>query len=317
MKKVKILSLLSSVLLVSACSSSPSKPLRTDTPTSGVVNIAVDDCFAPIIEEEIDVFEALNHEASLIPIYANERDVMSMLVNDSIRLAIVARELTANEQEIIKAKRLQPRTQKIAVDGIALIINKENTDSLISVSVLKEIMTGKIDSWKTLNPASKYDKISVVFDNANSSTVRFINDSINRGDALGTNLRAQDNNKAVLDYVATTPNALGVIGVNWISNPKDSTNLSFSDKIRVMAVSKSDNPTPANSFQPFAAYLALGEYPLRRDVYMILTDLRGTLAAGFTAFVVGDQGQRIILKSGLLPATRPMRLISTKEHFYD
>lgn len=317
MKKVKILGLLSSVLLISACSSSPSKPLRTDTPTSGVATIAIDDCFAPIIQEEIDVFEALNHEASLIPIYANEREVITMLLEDSIRLAVVARELTGAELEVIKAKRLQTRTQKIAVDGIALIINKENTDSLISVSALKEIMTGKIDSWKSLNPNSKYDKISVVFDNPNSSTVRFINDSINRGEALSSNLRAQDNNKAVLDYVASTPNALGVIGVNWISNPKDSTNLSFDDKIRVMSVSKSDHATPANSYKPFAAYLALGEYPLRRDVYLILTDLRGTLNAGFTAFVVGDQGQRIILKSGLLPATRPMRLVSTKEHFHD
>lgn len=303
------------MLVVSACSNKPAKPQRTDTTTSGVAMIASDDCFAPIIEEEIDVFEALNHEASLIPIFGNEVEVMNLLLQDSVRLVISARELTETEKEFLKTKKLQPRTQKIAVDGIALITNVENTDSLISMSTLKQIMTGKIDSWKQINPNSKYDNIAVVFDNANSSTVRFVKDSINRGEPLAVNLRAQDNNKAVIDYVARTPNSMGVIGVNWVSNPRDTTNLSFADNIRVMSVSKSDVATVSNSYKPFAAYLALNEYPLRRDVFVILSDLRGTLPAGFVNFIVGDQGQRIILKAGLLPATRPMRLISTRESF--
>ncbi|MEN9918938.1 MAG: hypothetical protein RL662_1374 [Bacteroidota bacterium] len=291
------------------------KITRTDTTTSGYAEIAVDDCYARIIDEEINVFEALNKEASIVPHYSGEVDVINKLLKDSIRLVIAARDLTDAEKQGLKAKLLQPRSQKIAIDGVALIINKENNDSLISVSTIKKIMTGGITSWKEINPQSKYDKISVVFDNPNSSTVRFIKDSINRGLPLAQTLNALDNNKEVLDYVSRTPNAIGLIGVNWISNPNDTTNLSFIDKVRTMSVSKSEIPTIRNSFQPFAAYLAMGEYPLRRDVYIILSDLRGTLPAGFVNFVVGDRGQRIILKSGLVPATRPMRLISVKEHF--
>ncbi|QIK55349.1 phosphate ABC transporter substrate-binding protein [Dysgonomonas sp. HDW5B] len=315
MRKVGLFCVLLLMIIFSACNNGQIKVTRTDTLTSGVAEIAVDDCFAPIIQEQIDVFEALNDEASIIPIFASEVDVINLLLKDSVRLVIAARDLTDAEKQGLLNKKLQPRSQKIAIDGIALIINQENTDSLISVSALKKIMTGEIDSWKSINPHSKYDKISVVFDNPNSSTVRFIKDSINRGEPLAETLKAMDNNRAVLDYVAKTPNAMGVIGVNWINNPGDTTNLSFTNKIRVMSVSKSDEPTIQNSFQPFAAYLALGEYPLRRDVYIILSDLRGTLPAGFTNFVADDRGQRIILKAGLVPATRPMRLISVQEHF--
>lgn len=315
MRKVGLFCMLLLITIFSACNGGQIKVTRTDTPTSGVAKIAVDDCFAPIIKEQIDVFEALNDEASIKPIFSNEVNVINLLLKDSVRLIIAARDLTDAEKQGLLNKKLQARSQKIAIDGIALIINKENTDSLISLSTLKKIMTGEIDSWKSINPQSKYDKISVVFDNPNSSTVRFIKDSINRGEPLAERLKAQDNNKAVLDYVAKTPNAMGVIGVNWINNPVDSTNLSFSDNIRVMSVSKNDNPTVKNSFQPFAAFLALGEYPLRRDVYVILSDLRETLPAGFTSFVADDRGQRIILKAGLVPATRPMRLITIKEKF--
>lgn len=314
MRKVGLFCILLSLTIFSACNQRI-KVTRTDTPTSGVAEIASDDCFSPIVQEEIDVFEALNKDASIIPIYGSEVDAINLLLKDSLRLVIAARDLTDAEKQGLLNKQLQPRTQKIAVDGIALIINNQNTDSLISVPQIKKIMTGEIDSWKQINPQSKYDKIAVVFDNPNSSTVRFIKDSINRGKPLAEHLKAQENNKAVLDYVAKTPNAMGVIGVNWISNPTDTTNLSFNDKVRVMSVSKVQPATRQSSFQPYAAYLALGEYPLRRDVFVITSDLRGTLPTGFVSFLVGDRGQRIILKAGLIPATRPMRLITVQDSF--
>ena len=63
-----------------------------------------------------------------------------------------------------------------------------------------------------------------------------------------------------------------MIGVSWIGNKGDSTNLSFSDRINVMRLSREDPAMVANSCKPFQAYLALGRYPLTRDVYILLTD---------------------------------------------
>lgn len=303
------------LVFIASCNNSTKTPQRTDTPTSGVASIGIDDCFAPIIDEEIDVFEALNKEATLIPTYANEKEIINLLIKDSIRLAITGRDLTDKEKAIVKNNKLQVRSQKIAVDGVALIINKQNSDSLISISTLKEIMTGKITSWKQIDKDSKLNDITVVFDNQNSSNARYIVDSINGGIMLSNNLKATQGNQDVIDYVSKTPNALGVIGVNWISSPTDTTNNSFIDKIRVMAVSKNNNATVSNSYKPYPYHLAVGEYPLIRDVYVILSDLRETLPTGFVKFVAGDTGQRIILKAGLLPATRPMRVVSVQDSF--
>jgi len=314
MKKVVLLITISLVLL--SCSSDNRKNLkRTDTPTSGFAEFVSDDCFAPIINNEIAVFEALNQEAFVTPRYTNEVEAINLMLKDSLRLAVLARDLTEEEKQGLRNKKLDPRSQKIAIDGIALIINNENTDSLISVPQLKRIMTGEITSWKEVNPGSKYNNMTVVFDNPNSSTVRFIKDSICKDKPLFEGLRALDNNQAVLDFVAKTPNSMGVIGVNWISNPKDSTNLTFSTQIRVMSVSRSEPATRNNSYQPQPAFLALGDYPLTRDVYVVLTDLRGTLQAGLVRFLAGDRGQRIILKAGLVPATRPVRLVTVSDKF--
>jgi len=293
------------------------KAARTDTPTSGEAMIASDECLEPIVREELAVFTGLNLQASIEPIFASERDVFKLLLSDSIRLIIAARDLTDNEKQQIKRFKLTPRSQKIATDGIALIINKDNTDSLLSMKDLQKIVTGEILDWNAVSASDnkKERPIIVVFDQQNSSTLRFINDSICRGKPLGSHLVAAASNQEVLNYVAKHPNAMGVIGVNWISNPNDSTKLSFDNTIRVMSLSRETYPTEDNSYKPFPAYLATGDYPLTRDIYAIISDVRGGLPSGFVTFLAGDSGQRIILKAGLVPATRPTRLINLKSEF--
>ena len=306
--------------LQTSCNSGRVKT-RTDTLTEGVARLVADESFAPIINEEIDVFESLNPEAILMPTYAGEEEAYKLLMNDSIQLLFGTRELTANEQNIIKERKQKPRTQIFAVDGIAIIVNNANTDSLITVNDLKRIMTGEIRSWKDLNPNSKLGDIEISFDSPNSSIVRFIRDSICAGTPLGTNVKARSENQMshdldsitpnqkVVDFVAKNPNALGIVGVNWVINPNDPLQLSFTNKVQVMAVSRDNKAFSDNSYKPLPYQLALKKYPLRRELYIIITDVQGGLPSGFVKFAAGDQGQRIVLRSGLLPGIAPARLV--------
>jgi phosphate transport system substrate-binding protein len=297
---------------------------RTDTPVSGKAVVAVDECLAPIINEEINAFQGLNPEASIVPIYTTEKEAIDLLVNDSVRMAVTTRALSDNEKLIIKNRKLRLRFQVIAIDGIALIVNKENRDTLLSAGQLKQIMLGEITSWKQIDPTSTRGNITVVFDSPNSSTVRYISDSLCLGQTLSDRVRAigQDTvtsvkteaaNQKVIEYVVGHPDALGIIGVNWISSQNDTANFGFIDKIRVVALSRADEATTENSYLPYAGRIALGDYPLTRNVYMLLTDVSGGLPSGFVAFVAGEKGQRIILKAGLRPQTVPTRVIQVRQ----
>lgn len=300
-------------LLLFSCQNK-SKDGQTDTYTTGVIQIAVDESFKPIIQEELDVFEAKFTKAGIVPIYTNEVDAINRLLKDSVRLSIVTRALSSDEEKSLTSRKFSPHSYKLATDAIALIINNQNTDSLITVGDLRKILTGEVKNWNEIYPTSKLGKFKVVFDNPNSSTVRFAIDSICKGKLLSTELNAQKTNLEVINYVSKTPGAIGVIGVNWLGNYKqDTTNLSFKDEVRVMAVSNESVATSANSYKPYQAYLFYGYYPLSRSVYIILNDPRGALPSGLTSFLTSDRGQRIILKSGLVPATQPIRVVSVKE----
>lgn len=298
---------------LSACRSK-SKEGPTDTYSSGVIAIAADESFEPIVQEEIDVFESLYPLAGIVPRYTTEVEAINLLLKDSVRLAIATRTLTEEEMNSFHSRKFYPREIKLATDALALIVNRANPDSLLSVRDFRRILTGEAKNWKQVNPRSGLKDILVVFDNKNSSTVRFAMDSVCGGKPLATeNVSALNTNQQVIDFVAENPEAIGVIGVNWLGNRGDTTNLSFKEEIRVMAVSAEDVATPENSYKPYQAYLYYGNYPLARPIYAILNDPRNGLPWGFTSFMTSDKGQWIILKSGLVPATQPVRIVHVKD----
>lgn len=300
-----------SFMLLSCGGNSNKSP--DDSPTSGVIAIAADASFAPIIDEEIAVFESLYPGTGIIPRYSGETETVNALLKDSVWMGIAARPLSPGEKEYLNSKKLFPKEIRIAVDAIALITNRSNPDSIIGIPTLKDILTGKTQTWRELSKDNSAGRIEVVFDHPNSSTVRYAIDSICGTTPLSIHLQAEQNSQSVIDYVAKTPGALGIIGANWIGSSSDTTRLSFSDKIRVMRVSRFKEADRSNSFLPYQAYIALGEYPMLRNVYILLSEPRTGLASGFTTFIASDRGQRIILKSGLLPATQPIRLVNVRD----
>jgi phosphate transport system substrate-binding protein len=202
------------------------------------------------------------------------------------------------------------RVTKVAIDAIALIVNKNNKDTLLTLEQVKNLFSGNVKQWKQVNPNSNLGDITIVFDNNKSSTARFVKDSLTANGKLPANTFASQSHDALIDYVAKNENAIGIIGVNWISDLDDSTAVGFLDRINVIGISPKTNPESSDEYyKPFQAYIAQGVYPLKRNLFIINAEGRSGLGTGFASYVAGDKGQRIILKSGLVPATMPVRVI--------
>jgi len=299
-----------SILLVS-CSENKNSP--TDTPTSGIIEIAVDESFAPIIEAEINVFEGIYKDASIIPRYVPETDAVKLLLDDSVRLIVVSRDLTDKEKEYFESKKFFPKTVNVGKDGMALIVNNDNPDSIFTTEMISGILTGKIKFWNEINPKRKKEEIKVVFDNPNSGTVHFAIDSICGGKEFSSQVYALNTNKAVVEFVNNNPLSIGIIGGSWISDREDSTCLSFLKSIKVASITRDNVVNTQNSFAPYQAYVALRQYPYVRNINIIISEPRAGLATGFSSFVSCDKGQRIMLKYGLVPVNQPLRIINVRE----
>jgi phosphate transport system substrate-binding protein len=144
----------------------------------------------------------------------------------------------------------------------------------------------------------------LVFDNNGTSNFLFLTKLV-KGKKLSSSLSSLRSNREVLDYVKQNKNALGIIGVNWISDMDDPNMMGLRKGVKVMYVrSRKDLP----AFQPFAGNIWSQEYPLCREVWMINRANKAGINSGFMLFMSGEKGQLIIQKSELVPAKAPIRL---------
>jgi phosphate transport system substrate-binding protein len=306
----KLIPIVFTLFLFSACGGGEgSKEL--DTPTSGEIWITSDETFSKIIDSEVYAFNESYIHAKVNVRFADEATAFKDLLNDSARLIIASRKLNENEEAYFKKIVITPRTIKIADDAVALILNKDNADTNLYYQQVKNILNGKITDWAQVNENSKLGAITIIFDNVGSSTARYMQENLVDGAKFPSNCYAMKSNSAVIDYVAANPGAIGVIGVNWISDGDDPATLGFLSKVKVAALSPKDSTgvSKPEFYKPYQAYIAEKNYPLCRELYIISREARTGLGTGFAAFVAGDKGQRIILKSGLMPATLPVRIV--------
>jgi phosphate transport system substrate-binding protein len=293
--------------LIISCNTKPGKEL--DTPVSGNINISVDESYMPLVSAEQDVFHALYQRAKVHIKYTDENTAINDLLNDSVKTIIINRTLTENETASLKQYGITPRVTKLAIDAVALVVHNENPDSMLTYEQLSKIMCGEIQTWNGLSGKSKRDSIVIVFDNKQSSNARFLKETFLKESAFPSNVFAVNSNAEVINYVAAHKRALGVIGVNWISDKNDSLVNDFLEKVKVVSLAPLGSVASQEYYKPYQAYVSLKYYPLIRDVFSISREVRVGLGTGFVSFIASDKGQMIVRRAGMLPATIPVRIV--------
>ena len=283
--------LLIGLLFVFSCQK---KNENKETMLKGKATIYVDESLMPIVEDEVAVFEN-QYDAKLHLIGKSQTEVLNDLLKGTAKIAILTRELSAEELKVFQTKKIRPRITAFATDAIAFIRNKKSNDTLIALQDLIDFMQGK--EVKTIK--------GLVFDNPNSSTVSYLNKISGTKVVSQKNIFSFKTNNDVIKYVAENDGMIGVVGINWLFQPSLIMQETV-DKVNLLSVK---NLKSKDYVYPSQDNLAAGKYPLARDLYIVNCQGFAGLGMGFASFLTEDRGQRIILKSGLVPIKFPTRKI--------
>jgi phosphate transport system substrate-binding protein len=261
--------------------------------------IAVDESLQPVVDQELYIFKSADDKkAHPKVIYAPENGVFNLLLADSVRFAMTARDLSKSEYAALAAHNLHPIVSRFAVDAIAVIVNKASADTSITVSDLKKMLNGQ-------GPAGK----NLIFDNPNSGLVRYLK-AFSGSDLKGKNIFSLKSNKEVITYVSQHPDAIGVTGFSWLNDP-DKDYAAAVDNVKVLSVKDDSGASKFDGYYtPSQTTLALNQYPLTRNLYIINSTGFRSMGKKFADLVEGERGQLIILRSGLLPNDIPGRQIN-------
>ncbi|HWC54872.1 MAG TPA: substrate-binding domain-containing protein [Chitinophagaceae bacterium] len=262
-----------------------------DTPDRGTIYVSADESFKPIIDSQVQVYESQHPGTKIIVTYKPEAECLKDFAVDSVRMIIATRGYSKQEEDfMVDSMKVAPEKMIVALDAIAVIVNPKSPDSLFSMNDIRQILTGNYK--KDLLP---------VFDNTKeTSTIRFVIDSVLRGQPLTPKASAAQTSAGVIDYISKNPNAIGFIGVSWVGDQDDTMQISFLKKVK-MAQLESVN-IPGNYILPVQANIYLRRYPMIRDVTYILKENYRGLGHGFADFMSGEKGQLIFKRAYLVPA---------------
>lgn len=260
-----------------------------ETRTSGVLKMLVDESVSPIVQEQMDIFSLDYPEAKFQLTIKPEEKIIPAFLNDSVRVIVMPRLLTKAEEKYYTQRGIRINSTRFAVDGIALITNKDNIDSTITVKEVIDILQGKGSGRK------------LIFDNAYSSTFQYFKQLANISQFPAQGVYSKNSSAEVIKLIAEDKNFIGILGVDWVSD-RNTKYANYLTKIKTLGVKNlKGKPGDDQFYKPTQDNLINGIYPFLRNVNIIDCEGRDGLGTGFATWLRSQRGQLIVLKSGLGP----------------
>jgi phosphate transport system substrate-binding protein len=286
-----------SLLLLGACNNSQTPQPFTDSAGVGTIHISVDESFKPAIEQQIKLYEDTYPKAHIIAHYKPEVECFKDLQSDSTRMVIVARNLTSQERDYYNNKLNFPvQDGTTAYDAVAVIINNEAKDSVYAIQKLKDILSGKLN-------------VPAIMDGKNAtSTVRYLQDTLLKGQPFGANVVGAGSSKEVVAAIMKDKNAIGFVGLSWVGNPTEPEQQQYFQHIRYALVECLICDEKGVYAKPSQATITYLQYPLARPLHYIVKENAARLGTSFKNFMNSERGQLIFRRAFMAPAKMDFRI---------
>jgi len=297
--------LLFTVVLYTGCTSKKDK--KSGTYTQGKTTILADEAYKPILEDQIFLYQIRYPETEFNMVYTGEDSAYESLIKDSTSMAVISFEPDAKHTAYFKEKGFPLIVRPIAYDGIVLAVNKNCPLDSFSKKQLHQLLTGQISTWEQLlgNTPVK-GPVVLGFNRKGSGIINYFKKNYNITQ-FSPNSGTFKNTTALLDSVKQHSNLIGFIPYNYISDKDDSLTRYIKHNFKI--ISLQSNRDSSHFVLPSQSTLADSAYPLRRRILVINHEGKSGLGTGFVIFMASHQGQRAMLKAGLVPVNMPGRLI--------
>lgn len=304
--KSTILSLICFLAIaVSACQEE-----HRESPTQGTLTIMSSEDIYPVIDLQVKDFMRMYEEAKITHLSSSTRDAIVQLLNDSVKLIISPREFNSEEKQVIASNALDVTTTKIAYDGIAVVVNEKNGLEKITVEELKKILTGDVQRWTGVKDAYLSSAIVIALGDVNSGVREYLKTRIVAASNFAPTIQTCATTNEIFSVVADHPNAIGFVASGWLTQAPHN--------VRVLEIGDPNFKRDSTSktleyFSPHQAHIYRNYYPMSRAIYIYTHKAGKGVALGFSSFSAGNDGQKIIVKNGLVPAAMPVRLVQLNQ----
>ncbi|TET98705.1 MAG: PstS family phosphate ABC transporter substrate-binding protein [Anaerolineales bacterium] len=238
-----------------------------------------------------EAYQKIRPEVSLSVTGGGSGTGIAALINGTVDIANASRRIKPEEQAEAEVNGVTPTEFIIARDAIAIIVNHENPVDTLTLQLISDIYSGKINNWSEVGGEDR--PIVRLSRETNSGThVYFLENVIRLGDKQGETLFSVEtlllpSSEGITSEVRENPNAIGYDGLGYVT-----------DEVKVVAVGISlDGPFVYPSPETVNSNL----YPIARDLFMYTVGEPTGEIKEYLDWILSPQAQEIVSELGFVP----------------
>ena len=257
----------------------------------------------------LDAWQKGFMDSTQIPVSVTTADSgggIQSLLDRTTDVAAASRGLTEKESKLSHERKIHLERKIVALDSIAIIVNKENPVDSLTYSELADLFNGKVDDWSSLskdssskNSASQTSqKVQVCVREPASGTSRYFREHVFSDLSVESKTSSTDpfvdTAKVVLSHedmiaaVSEDRNSIGFVGLGDALQAERDGKLKIV-KLKLLPAAPPVMPT---------LEAATNDYPLSRPLYLFYDKNAKKSARQFIEFCTGPDGQEIAKKEG-------------------
>lgn len=250
---------------------------------SGSINVEGSDTIVNMGQAWAEVYMEENPDVMISVKGGGSGTGIAALINGTVDFANASRSIKDEEVEEAEGVGIDPVEHKVAIDGIAVIINPDNEITGLSLTDLGKIYRGEISNWKDVGGTDA--SIIITGRDTSSGTYEYFKEVVVANDIEDAEYSPEmlnlASNQAIVDEVKNNAGAIGYVGLGYLT-----------DEIKVAEV---------DGIAASAETAKDGSYAISRYLYMYSDgEPTGTLAA-YLEWILGAEGQAIATDQGFVP----------------
>lgn len=288
MKKIAVLGLALALALSAAglagCGQNQQtggEPAEPETPAlSGTITIQGSDTMVNLATAWAEKFMDENPDVEVTVQGGGSGTGIAALINGTVDFANASREMKEEEIAEAESKGVKPVEHKVAIDGIAVIVNAANPVEALTMEQLGKIFRGEITNWKEVGGPDK--PIVLLSRDSSSGTYEYFKEEVvGKDKEYAKTAKLLPSSQAIVDEVKANEAGIGYVGLGYIT-----------DDVKVVAIDgvKASVETAKD-----------GSYPIARYLYMYSNGEVDGLLKAYLDWILGPEGQALVADEGFVP----------------
>jgi phosphate transport system substrate-binding protein len=210
---------------------------------------------------------------------------IAAIIDGTTEIAGTSRYMKLEEFQKAVANNVMPYIWEVAIDALSIVVHPSNPIQQLTYEDLRRIYLGLVTNWAELGGPNR--EIVVVSRDTSSGTYGTFKELVLENQEVTARALFQASNGAVATTVASTPGAIGYVGLGYLQ-----------PSLKALSLAK----TPAGPYVTPSVETAISfEYPLSRPLFFITSGYPKGEVAEIIKFVLSDEGQRLVVLAGFAP----------------